>query len=64
MYRKARKGQISQFTGVSAPFGQHDNPDIVVDKFCNQTKWKPEITFEKTLEDILEYWRNYYKTLL
>lgn len=30
------------------------------DKFCDQTKWKPEIAFEKTLEDTLEYWRKYY----
>ena len=26
-------------------------------KFCKQTGWKPEIPFDKTLEDILEYWR-------
>jgi GDP-4-dehydro-6-deoxy-D-mannose reductase len=25
--------------------------------FCEQTGWKPEIPFEKTLEDTLEYWR-------
>ncbi len=27
-------------------------------KFFNQTGWKPEIPFQKTLEDILLYWRN------
>lgn len=27
------------------------------DKFTNETGWKPEIPFEKTLQDILEYWR-------
>ena len=26
-------------------------------KFCNLTGWKPEIPFEKTLEDLLNYWR-------
>ncbi len=26
-------------------------------KFCKATGWKPEIPFEKTLKDILEYWR-------
>jgi len=26
-------------------------------KFRKQTGWKPEIPFEKTLEDILDYWR-------
>ncbi len=32
-----------------------------VDKFRKATGWKPEIKFEKTLEDILDYWRDYYK---
>jgi len=26
-------------------------------KFCNMSGWKPEIPFEKTLEDLLNYWR-------
>jgi GDP-4-dehydro-6-deoxy-D-mannose reductase len=26
-------------------------------KFCELTGWKPEIPFEKTLEDLLNYWR-------
>ncbi len=26
-------------------------------KFVNQTDWKPNIPFEKTLNDLLEYWR-------
>ncbi|MBI4130375.1 GDP-mannose 4,6-dehydratase [Candidatus Roizmanbacteria bacterium] len=26
-------------------------------KFRNKTGWKPEIPFEKTLEDLLQYWR-------
>src|SRR3989338_4774823 len=26
-------------------------------KFKNQTGWKPEIPFEKTMEDLLSYWR-------
>lgn len=29
-----------------------------VDKFHKATGWKPEIPFEKTLEDTLEYWRD------
>lgn len=29
-----------------------------VDKFHGATGWKPEIPFEKTLKDTLEYWRN------
>ena len=27
-------------------------------KFINHTGWKPEISFEKTMDDLLEYWRN------
>jgi GDP-4-dehydro-6-deoxy-D-mannose reductase len=26
-------------------------------KFCQKTGWKPEIPFEKTMEDLLNYWR-------
>ncbi len=32
-----------------------------IDKFIEATGWKPEIPFDKTLEDILNYWRDYYK---
>ena len=31
-------------------------------KFCEKTGWKPKIPFEKTLEDILDYWRENIKT--
>ncbi|MBU1626127.1 GDP-mannose 4,6-dehydratase [bacterium] len=30
-------------------------------KFCEKTGWKPQIPFEKTLEDILDYWRTHIK---
>jgi GDP-mannose 4,6-dehydratase len=32
-----------------------------VEKFEKVTGWKPEIPFEKTLRDTLEYWRDFYK---
>jgi GDPmannose 4,6-dehydratase len=35
-------------------------PDIT--KFSNHTGWKPEISFDKTMRDLLEYWRNKVKS--
>jgi GDP-mannose 4,6-dehydratase len=32
-----------------------------IDKFTKATGWKPEIRFEKTLGDLLNYWRGFYK---
>ena len=32
-----------------------------IDKFVQATGWQPEINFEKTLQDTLDYWRNYFK---
>jgi len=31
------------------------------DKFTRATGWKPEIKFEKTVEDTLNYWRDYFR---
>lgn len=33
-----------------------------VEKFKKETSWKPEISFDQTLLDMLDYWRNYYNT--
>lgn len=33
------------------------------EKFHKVTGWKPEIKFEKTLKDTLNYWRDYFKTV-
>lgn len=32
-----------------------------VEKFAQQTGWKPKISFDQTLHDMLDYWRNYYQ---
>lgn len=32
-----------------------------VEKFSQQTGWKPNIKFDQTLQDMLDYWRDYYK---
>ncbi|MDA1334991.1 MAG: GDP-mannose 4,6-dehydratase [bacterium] len=31
------------------------------EKFRQATQWEPEISFEKTLRDTLDYWRGYYE---
>ena len=31
-------------------------------KFQKHTGWKPQIPFEKTMQDLLEYWREKVKT--
>jgi adenylylsulfate kinase len=31
MYQKARTGEIKEFTGISAPFEEPENPDLVLD---------------------------------
>jgi GDPmannose 4,6-dehydratase len=35
-------------------------PDI--SKFQKHTGWKPEIPFDRTMKDLLEYWRNKVKS--
>jgi GDP-4-dehydro-6-deoxy-D-mannose reductase len=37
-----------------------DLPALVGDptKFCNATGWKQEISFEQTMQDLLDFWRN------
>jgi len=32
-----------------------------INKFCKHTGWQPEVPFEKTMEDLLEYWRQKIK---
>jgi adenylylsulfate kinase-like enzyme len=31
LYKQARAGKISEFTGISAPYEEPENPDVVVD---------------------------------
>ena len=33
-----------------------------IEKFKNHTGWEPTITFNQTMDDLLEYWRNKMKT--
>jgi len=33
-----------------------------IEKFARKTKWSPKIPFAQTVEDTLNYWREYYKS--
>lgn len=47
LYEKARKGEIQDFTGVSAPFEEPEDPDVTI----NTTK----LSIEESLEELLTY---------
>ncbi|WP_298838207.1 adenylyl-sulfate kinase [Clostridium sp.] len=47
LYKKARKGLIKEFTGISAPYEKPENPEIVVN-----TKEK---TVDQCVDQILDY---------
>ena len=48
MYKKARKGEIKDFTGISAPFEEPENPDIIIDtEILN-----PEESVKKILREL------------
>ena len=35
---------------------------LIQKKFMKHTGWKPEISYEKTISDLLNYWRDKVKT--
>jgi len=47
LYQRARQGEINEFTGISSPYEQPDNPEITI-----QTN---EMTIEQSVEEILHY---------
>ncbi|MGI0041094.1 MAG: adenylyl-sulfate kinase, partial [Nitrosopumilaceae archaeon] len=49
MYKKARAGQIKNFTGLDDPYEAPDDPDLVVD------------TEKQTLEQSVQIIKNYLK---
>lgn len=48
-----------EIQGEPARMRPSDVPHLLGDasKFRKQTGWKPEIPLEKTLKDLLDYWR-------
>ncbi len=49
LYKKALAGEISDFTGISSPFEEPQNPDIILDT----AKW----TLEECVDKVIGYWR-------
>jgi bifunctional enzyme CysN/CysC len=47
LYKKARAGEIKEFTGIDAPYEEPENPDLVVDT-C-------KLTVEESIAQLLEY---------
>jgi len=47
IYAKARKGEIANFTGVSAPYEVPENPDIIVNT--------GEVSLEECVDKIIKY---------
>lgn len=50
LYKKARKGEISHFTGISAPYEAPENPDLII-----QTK---DQSIDACAEQVLNYLLN------
>lgn len=50
LYAKARRGELNNFTGVSAPFDVPEHPDVCIDT----TGLTPNLAAEKVIEKILE----------
>ena len=47
MYKKARAGIIKNYTGVSAPYEEPENPDLVIDTEV--------LEVGEAVEDVLEF---------
>lgn len=51
LYRKARAGEIRDFTGISSPYEVPENPDILIDTSSGEVEENAEIV----LKEILRY---------
>ena len=47
LYKKARNGEINDFTGISAPYEEPENPEIVIDTGKNNISKNTEIVVKK-----------------
>ncbi|WP_038056453.1 adenylyl-sulfate kinase [Thermodesulfobacterium hydrogeniphilum] len=47
MYKKAREGLIKEYTGISAPYEEPENPDLIIESH--------KISIEKAVQEIYNY---------
>jgi len=52
LYKKARAGEIRNFTGISSPYERPERPEIVIDT----TRETPEAAAERIVEHIMGVW--------
>lgn len=52
LYKKARSGEIRNFTGISSPYERPERPDILIDT----TRETPEAAAERIVEHIMGVW--------
>lgn len=52
LYKAAKEGRISDFTGITSPYEVPENPEVVVDT-CQRTV---EECVQQILEELKEYW--------
>ncbi|HDD45451.1 MAG TPA: adenylyl-sulfate kinase, partial [Candidatus Desulfofervidus auxilii] len=50
MYKKARQGLIKEYTGVSAPYEEPENPDLIIDT--------TKLSIEESVKIIYNYLKN------
>lgn len=54
LYKKATNGEISDFTGIDAPYEKPDDPDIIIDTEKLSIKEAAETIFNKIINRIME----------
>lgn len=54
LYKKAREGEIQQFTGVSAPYEEPTKPELIVDTV--------NLTVDQCINKIIEYVKTHFST--
>ena len=52
LYKKAKKGQVKEFTGISAPYEEPKNPDLVLDTDKNTIRGSADLVINAVLKHL------------